>query len=92
MRHLLAAALLGLLTPVAGTLADGEAPLTIERAIPLGQVRGRIDHMAVDLARRRLLVAALFLGALLAGSLVLGALGGGPLTASEAGSPPAVEL
>ena len=36
--------------------------------------------------RRRLMVAALFLGALLALGWVLGALGGGPLTASEAGS------
>ena len=44
-------------------------------------------HPAAVYRRRRLLVAALFLGALLAGSWVLGALGGGPLTASEAGSP-----
>jgi len=43
-------------------------------------------HPAAVYRRRRLLVAALFLGALLAGSWVLGALGGGPLTASEAGS------
>jgi hypothetical protein len=42
--------------------------------------------------RRRLVVAALFLGILLAGSWVLGALGGGPLTASGAGSPAAVHL
>ena len=48
-------------------------------------------HPAAVYRRRRLLVAALFLGALLAGSWVLGALGGGPLTASEAG-PSAVEL
>lgn len=49
-------------------------------------------HPAAVYRRRRLVVAALFLGALLAGSWVLGALGGGPLTASEAGSPSAVEL
>jgi DNA-binding beta-propeller fold protein YncE len=35
------------------------APLELEAQIPLGEVRGRIDHMAVDLARRRLFVAAL---------------------------------
>ena len=34
-------------------------PLQLEAKIPLGDVRGRIDHMAVDLARRRLFVAAL---------------------------------
>jgi hypothetical protein len=49
---------------------------------------------AATYRRRRLVVAALFLGALLAGSWVLGALGGGPLTASESGpsSTAAVEL
>ena len=37
-----------------------EAPtLQLEAKIPLGDVRGRIDHMAVDLARQRLFVAAL---------------------------------
>src|SRR5262249_57720365 len=34
-------------------------PLQLEAEIPLGDVRGRIDHMAVDLARHRLFVAAL---------------------------------
>jgi hypothetical protein len=39
---------------------DAEAaPLQLEAKIPLGDVRGRIDHMAVDLARHRLFVAAL---------------------------------
>jgi YVTN family beta-propeller protein len=33
------------------------APLVLEGKIPLGNVAGRIDHMAVDLARRRLFVA-----------------------------------
>lgn len=42
--------------------------------------------------RRRLAVAALFLGALLAGGEALGVLGGGPLTASEAGSRDATAL
>jgi DNA-binding beta-propeller fold protein YncE len=36
-----------------------DAPLVLEAKIPLGQVRGRIDHMAVDVARQRLFVAEL---------------------------------
>jgi DNA-binding beta-propeller fold protein YncE len=35
------------------------APLQLEAKIPLGSVRGRIDHMAVDLKRQRLFVAEL---------------------------------
>ncbi|MGH6681200.1 MAG: YncE family protein [Bradyrhizobium sp.] len=34
-------------------------PLKLEARIPLGNVRGRIDHMAVDLGRQRLFIAAL---------------------------------
>src|SRR6266850_1772805 len=34
-------------------------PLQLESKIPLGEVRGRIDHMAVDLTRQRLFVAEL---------------------------------
>jgi YVTN family beta-propeller protein len=34
-------------------------PLRLEAKIPLGQVVGRIDHMAFDLARKRLFVAEL---------------------------------
>lgn len=34
-------------------------PLQLETKIPLGDVRGRIDHMAVDLTRQRLFVAEL---------------------------------
>jgi YVTN family beta-propeller protein len=34
-------------------------PLQLESKIPLGDVRGRIDHMAVDLKRQRLFVAEL---------------------------------
>jgi DNA-binding beta-propeller fold protein YncE len=36
-----------------------EPPLVLERTIVLHDVRGRIDHMAIDLARKRLLVAEL---------------------------------
>jgi DNA-binding beta-propeller fold protein YncE len=35
------------------------APLQLEAKIPLGAVRGRIDHMAVDLKRQRLFIAEL---------------------------------
>ncbi|WP_448207571.1 YncE family protein [Azospirillum sp. sgz302134] len=41
------------------TFAAGTAPLTLERTIPLGNVSGRIDHFAIDLARQRLLIAEL---------------------------------
>jgi DNA-binding beta-propeller fold protein YncE len=34
-------------------------PLSIEAKIPLGDVRGRIDHLAIDHARQRLFVAEL---------------------------------
>ena len=34
-------------------------PLVLEQKIPLGEVRGRIDHLAIDLARDRLFVAEL---------------------------------
>jgi DNA-binding beta-propeller fold protein YncE len=54
------------------TLQIGEAisekaeslPLRLEAKIPLDDVRGRIDHMAVDLNRHRLFVAALGNGTL----------------------------
>ena len=37
----------------------GTQPLVLERTIPLPHVFGRIDHMAVDLARKRLIIAEL---------------------------------
>ena len=39
--------------------ADAQAPLTLEAKIPLGEVNGRIDHLAIDLGRHRLFVAEL---------------------------------
>jgi DNA-binding beta-propeller fold protein YncE len=39
--------------------ARGDTPLLLERKIPLGEVRGRIDHLAVDLQRNHLFVAEL---------------------------------
>ena len=38
---------------------DNSASLVFEAAIPLGNVRGRIDHMAFDLTRQRLFIAEL---------------------------------
>lgn len=43
----------------AGEAAADTAPLRLETKIPLGDVRGRIDHLAVDLKRQRLFVAEL---------------------------------
>ena len=44
----------GLTLPVAAGPAQA---LVLEQKIPLGEVRGRIDHLAIDLARERLFVA-----------------------------------
>jgi len=41
------------------TSAAERGPLVLETKIPLGDVRGRIDHLAVDVAHRRLFVAEL---------------------------------
>jgi hypothetical protein len=52
-------------TDVATALGLGEAPaptvaeLTLAETIPLGEVKGRLDHMAIDLRRERLFVAEL---------------------------------
>jgi DNA-binding beta-propeller fold protein YncE len=40
-------------------LQKQNSPLLLEGKIPLGSVAGRIDHMAIDLPRRRLFVAEL---------------------------------
>ena len=57
-------AVLGLITAAAlltasAIAAEAEPPLTLERTIPLDNVVGRIDHMAVDAAGKRLFVAEL---------------------------------
>ena len=44
---------------LAAACALADPPLVLEHTIPLKDVSGRIDHMAVDLARRRLIVAEL---------------------------------
>jgi hypothetical protein len=51
---LLAGALL-----VGASPAGAQSALTLESKIQLGDIRGRLDHMAVDLRRQRLFVAGL---------------------------------
>jgi DNA-binding beta-propeller fold protein YncE len=48
-----------LLLSLVPAMSSAQAPLTLERKIPLGAVNGRIDHMAFDPARQRLFVAEL---------------------------------
>jgi hypothetical protein len=48
-----------LLTSLLALPAQAAEPLVLERTIPLHAVRGRIDHMAIDLPRKRLIVAEL---------------------------------
>jgi DNA-binding beta-propeller fold protein YncE len=43
----------------AGEAQTSGAPLVLEAKIPLGEVSGRIDHLAIDLKRQRLFVAEL---------------------------------
>src|SRR6266436_2324020 len=62
--QIIAAVLVGVMA-LASTAGQAPAqsadtgPLQLETKIPLGEVRGRIDHMAVDLKRQRLFVAEL---------------------------------
>jgi DNA-binding beta-propeller fold protein YncE len=54
---LLALAVLG--TLVCGGRAEAQDVLLLEGKIPLGDVQGRLDHMAIDVPRHRLFVAEL---------------------------------
>jgi YVTN family beta-propeller protein len=54
---LLAAA--GLLAPVMAVAQTAPVPLVLEAKIPLGSISGRLDHLGVDIKRRRLFVAEL---------------------------------
>jgi hypothetical protein len=58
--------------PGSGRAGEDAAPLVLERTIALAGVAGRIDHMAIDLGRRRLLVAELGNGTLDVIDLVAG--------------------
>jgi hypothetical protein len=48
-----------LIAPAVAATQTTDAPLVLEEKIPLGEVSGRIDHLSIDLARRRLFVAEL---------------------------------
>jgi DNA-binding beta-propeller fold protein YncE len=54
-RACLAAVLLGM----SGIASAAETPLVLDGKVALGDVSGRIDHLAVDLSRQRLFVAEL---------------------------------
>jgi DNA-binding beta-propeller fold protein YncE len=45
--------------PTGSAAQAQQSPLELETKIPLGTVKGRIDHLAVDLGRKRLFVAEL---------------------------------
>src|SRR5947207_5548272 len=45
--------------PAMAAAQTAGAPLVLETKIPLGEVRGRIDHLAIDMKRQRLFVAEL---------------------------------
>jgi hypothetical protein len=55
-RRILLVALIWLMSPLS---AEASPPLVLEATIPLHGVHGRIDHMAIDLPRKRLMVAEL---------------------------------
>ncbi len=58
--HFLIASVAILVSPLAGAVAAADSlPLAVESKIELGDVQGRIDHLAVDLKRQRLYVAEL---------------------------------
>jgi YVTN family beta-propeller protein len=48
-----------MMVPAAGEAQTAGAPLVLEAKIPLGEVSGRIDHLAIDVKRQRLFVAEL---------------------------------
>jgi DNA-binding beta-propeller fold protein YncE len=54
-----AAILLGNVAQSFAQIAETPPPLVLENKIVLGEVKGRIDHMAIDLVRNRLFVAEL---------------------------------
>src|ERR1017187_113400 len=58
--HVLTVAILTLgMASAVSTHAASSEPLVLESKIPLDDVRGRIDHLTIDLARNRLYVAEL---------------------------------
>lgn len=68
-----AAVVLGACSPSdAGQQPGGDGGLVLERTIPLPGVEGRIDHLAIDVAHRRLFVAELGNGSVEAIDLAAG--------------------
>jgi hypothetical protein len=59
MKKLSAILLAGLVGLAVQAPASDAAPLRLVQTIPLANVEGRIDHLAIDIKRRRLFVAAL---------------------------------
>src|SRR6267142_3042582 len=60
LKHIARAILLiVVMGPAAGEAQTSGAPLVLEAKIPLGEVSGRIDHLAIDVKRQRLFVAEL---------------------------------
>jgi hypothetical protein len=55
-RRILLVAVVWLMSPLS---AEASPPLVLEATLPLHDVHGRIDHMAIDLPRKRLMVAEL---------------------------------
>jgi YVTN family beta-propeller protein len=51
--------LAGIMLPAPGSAQMPSPPLVLESKIALGEVNGRIDHLGIDLNRRRLFVAEL---------------------------------
>jgi YVTN family beta-propeller protein len=58
-RAILLAASLIWADPAVAQTQSADAPLVLDTKIPLGEVSGRIDHLGVDVKRRRLFVAEL---------------------------------
>src|SRR5262247_87891 len=58
-RSILALQLLVLSLGLGSAAQAQHSPLELETRIPLGTVKGRIDHLAVDLGRKHLFVAEL---------------------------------
>jgi DNA-binding beta-propeller fold protein YncE len=58
-RRATATALPALLLALAAAAQTPEPPLVLEAKIALGEVKGRLDHLGVDVKRRRLFVAEL---------------------------------
>jgi hypothetical protein len=59
VRACLVPLVIGIIVSLSAEAQTPPAPLVLEAKIPLGQVSGRIDHLAVDLKRQRLFVAEL---------------------------------